>query len=464
MIPTPTVELIAGFRLAQPEFTYGALRGLSPRPLPQSLQVLLPSLLGLNAASSGRFGSGLDWLGVVTAEPNGALGWAVGVPVVSGRELVAELASGADARLRAQSQSGWTELTGLSGGLLGPLRLGVSGNYLIFGPSPTAVRTLAPWLGVRAGASALAPEQADTGLSLRLFASGFTLQALHAYLRERWDAASSPWSRAIDGAVARSQVANIEMLLNDTLSAYLGSLRGGDVHLRWRGDKLELRGDFRVAALPPSPSAVSPCQDITSLPADVKFWIAGTGRPPETQGATTGADWDRDSGAWQAALLEGFLALAASFDGRVHLKSGVAFADGPWVVGWREQGGASTALAVLRGVPPNALEATPPLVATPTGNRVQARTGNGKVLEWSWAPRGAGMLTAFGAQLGPLWDLWVQSPAGTGWPNGLSPRICDGLVFAAGTRSSAVLAVSRSEGALRVQGDLDLSILGGLLR
>jgi hypothetical protein len=464
LLAATTPELIAGFRVAQPEFTYGALRGLSARPLPQSLQVLLPSLVGLNPALSGRFTTGHDWLGAVTAEAGGALAWAVGVPVVSGRELVAELSLGAEAPLRAQPRLGWIELTGSSGGVLGPLSLGVSGNYLVVGSSPTAVRSLAPWLVHPAGTSAIAPEQTETGVSFRLFASGLALQALHAHLRESWSIKSSPWSQAIEGTIAGSRAADVEALMNDGVSAYLAAIEGGEAHVRWQGQKVSLGGEFRGHV--PLRGDPRLCREITGLPTDVRFWVAGVSGVTvgETSSSVKTPDWEPTAGAWQGALLNGLGAVAASFDGRVRVNSDIEFADGPWVVGWRERAGASTALAVLSGVPFAAIETTPVLPPTKAGSRVQTKTTDGKVLEWAWAPRDAGIVTAFGAHLGPQWDTWVQKPLGTGWPNGLSPRSCDGLIFAAGTNQGAALSVSRSDAGIHVQGELDLSTLGGLLR
>jgi hypothetical protein len=406
-------------------------------------------------------------MGAVTAEGSGTLGWSVGVPVVSGRELVAELSLGTDAHLRAQPRTGWIELTGLSGGLLGPLSLGVAGNYLLVGSSPTAVKSLAPWLNQH-GESGLAPEQAETGLSFRLFASGLSLQALHAHLSELWSVASSPWSKAIAGTLAGNHLADIEAQVNDSASAYLGAIEGGDGHLLWQGQKVTLAGEFRTTALPPRTPDASLCRDITELPTDVRFWVAGSGgvvRGEAQPSLTISApDWQQETGSWQAALFNGLGAFAATFEGRVQLKAGAALADGPWVVGWREQRGASTALAVLKGVPFAAIETTPLLAPTKVGSRVQAKTTDGKVLEWAWAPRGNGIVTAFGAQLGTHWDQWVQKPSGTGWPAGLSPRSCDGLVFAAGTNQGAVLSLSRGAAGLHLQGDLDLSLLGGLAR
>src|SRR5690606_18325327 len=128
---------------------------------------------------------------------------------------------------------GWIRLTGASGGLAGPLQLGVSGNYLMFGSRPTAVRTLAPWLVRRAGVGALAPELPEPGVTARLFSSGLTLQALHAHWSSLWRLSALPWPDSLDASVVKRQLANLESLVHDRLSAYLGALRGGDVIVRW---------------------------------------------------------------------------------------------------------------------------------------------------------------------------------------------------------------------------------------
>lgn len=466
--PAVAPELIAGFRVAQPEFAYAAIRGLSARPLPQSLQVLLPSLVGLNPALSGRFSTGHDWLGVVTAEANGATHWAVGVPVTSGRELVAELSLGSDAHLRAQPRAGWTELTGSNGGLLGPLSLGISGNYLLLGSSPTAVRTLAPWLNRRGGAAALAPEQGDAGLSVRLLASGLTVQALHAHLRERWEVDSAPWSAALGSALEVTRVAEIEEQLNDAISAYVGALRSGDAHLRWQGREVALSAEFEAPALPSPARDAGLCREIAALPRDVKFWVAGVGSSAtgETRVEPSSVpDWQHRPGQWQSAVFNGFGAIGGPLAGKVRLNPNIAVTDGPWLIGWSEQGRASTALAVLGGIPIEAIESTPLLPFTPAGSRVQAKADDGKVLEWAWAPRGAGVAIALGAQLGATsWEQWVKVTSGTGWPSGLSPSLCEGLIFAAGHDRETSFSISRDAAVLQVKGSLDLSTFGGLSR
>ncbi len=466
-LPAPEPQLIAGFRIARPEVTYGVLRGLSSRPLPQSLQVVVPSLLGLNPALSGRFTSGQDWLGALTAEPSGALAWAIGVPVVSGRELIAELSLGSDATLRAQARSGWTELAGGASSLLGPLNLAVAGNYLVVGSSPTSVRSLAPWLTSAPGAAALAPARSEMGVSARLFASGLTLQALHAHLRETWSLARSRLTLSVDGEQARGHLANLEAALNDSLSAYLGAVQGGEAQLSWQGHVLELTADLKAAHLPRGPRDASLCRELAALPSHVAFWAAGadatfaTSPPAEL----AGPDWEQEPGGWQRSLLGGFSTLAASFEGRVQLAPAVASTDGPWLVGWRDRGGAGTALAILYGVPPNALLAQPLTTVAGEGQgRVQTKTREGRTLEWVWTKRGAGLITAFGAGLGDEWDTWTRTPGATGWPNGLSPSACEGLLFAAGSERNTVLSVSRVDTGLHLRGQFDFALLGGVQR
>lgn len=463
LVPAVATELAFGLRLVQPEFTYGALRGLSPRPLPQSLQVMLPALLGMNPAVSGRLVAGQDWLGVVTTETGGHSGWAFGVPVLSGRELVAELSRGSDARLQAKPRTGWIELSGLSGGLLGPTSLGVAGNYLLFGSTPTAVATLAPWLAGRGAIGALAPEQSETGLTARLFASGLALQALHAHLRERAMQLELPLLPALDVA-GTDPLSELMQLFNDRLSAYLGALRGGDVHLRWQGPTLSLMADLAASELPSPTKDQRLCREIASLPPGVKAWLAGSDAGDAASRRLTAGDWDSAPGAWQATLLHGLCTAGAAFAQRVDCNLQAPFVDAPWIVAWRQQAGASTLLGLLSGAPPSALHPKPPSVTPVTSGRLRATAKDGKVLEWAWAPRGAGTMTALGAELGAQWDNWVKHPAATGWPEGLSPSSCEGLLVAAGSGPGALVSVSRVDSGLRVLGSVELASLGKWLQ
>src|SRR5690606_18211207 len=392
------------------------------------------------------------------------LAWAIGVPVASGRELVAELSLGADARLRGHAEAGWTRLTGASSGLAGPLVLGVSGNYLMFGSRLAAVRTLAPWVARRVGTAALAPELPEPGIGARLFASGLALQALHAHWSAVWRLSALPWLDSLDAGLVKRQLAHVEALVHERLSAYLGALRGGDVLIRWEGEDVSARGDFSLGRLPEPSKTPSACHEVAGLPASVRFWVAGTDeRSSNGAPQSGGPDWDSNPGVWQKALFDGFTALAAAFDGRVALAD-AALTDGSWVVGWHEQRGASAALAVLRGIPFEAVIATPPVARTREGSRLQAKTTDGKVLEWAWAARGSGIVTAFGAKLGHDWDAWVHAAPTTGWPRGLSPQACEGLVLAAGTDRGTFFSISRVHAELRVRAELDLSTLGGWVR
>lgn len=424
---------------------------------------MLPALLGMNPAVSGRLVAGQDWLGVVTTEAGGRLGWALGVPVISGRELVAELSRGAEARLQAKAKTGWTELSGLSGGLLGPVSLGVASNFLMFGSSPTAVATLAPWLTGRGKAEALAPPQAETGLTARLFASGLALQAIHAHLRERATHLDLAPLTALDVAAADT-VSELTQLLGDRVSAYLGAVRGGNVHLRWQGPVLSLAADLAATALPRPVKDPRLCQEIMNLPPGVKAWVAGSEGGGELPPGLPAGDWDTTAGAWQSTLLRGLCTMGTAFAPNVQCNPTSTFVDAPWVVAWREQFGASTLLAILGGAPTAALRAKQPgLPASATG-LVRATGKDGKVLAWAWAPHAEGLMTAFGAELGPQWDNWVRHPAATGWPEGLSPSSCEGLLFAGGTAASVVLSVSRVPSGLQVLGNVELSNLGKWLQ
>ncbi len=468
--PEPTPELVLGFRIAQPVFGYGALRGLSKRPLPQSVNFLLTGLLGLSPTVSGRFVAGQDWLGALVAVRGGGVGWSLAVPVTSGRELIAELCLGADATFRAKPQLGWTEFTGVVGGPLGPLVAGVSGNFLVFGSSAPALAVLAPWLKPSSHA-ALAPEQSEPGLSGRLFAAGTSLQALHQVARETWSPAllAAPLTTISNGASSVVAFAAIEQLLSARISAYLGILRGGDLHVRWQGDRIALSGDFPTRGTVRSKRGGALCRELASLPKGVRVWFAGTEATLQPSLATAHSasyvapDWDEAPGDWQEAVLGGLGVLGAAFANRVALQDSHESRFGMWVLAWRERAGASTALAVLDGVAPTSIQVVPGVSATHVG-RVQSLAKDGHHVEWVWDARGNGTITAVGAALGDVWNVWSREQPTTGWPRGVSPSQCDALLAAVGTDAGVLAALFETADGVQVTSELDLSVVDGLLQ
>src|SRR5690606_16492955 len=138
---------VAGFRVAQPATLYALVRQAAIAKgahakrvgaLPQSLPLLVVSVLGLPPLTAGRLADGGDWLGLVTRTREGTASFALAVPVQSGSELVAELTLGAGAPRRAVARSGFTELQGPNVGVLGAMCVGVASNWLVFGPSCAA--------------------------------------------------------------------------------------------------------------------------------------------------------------------------------------------------------------------------------------------------------------------------------------------------------------------------------------
>lgn len=473
-VPAAPPELVFGVRFSKPESTYDAFASLWGKGLPRSLNLLLTSLIGLDPLMSGRLLSGHDWFGVVTAEATSRWGWALAVPVSSGRELVAELTLGNSAELRATARVGWTELLGLKGGSLtpaqlrGPLAAGVSGNFLIFGSSVTAVAALAPWLRSSVSHGALAPEQGEPGLSARLFGGGLALQALHAHVRDGWSSAmfvdSDPDADHL--GIAPLLVA-LEDQLNHRVSAYLGSLQSGHVHLRWQNDRLVLDGAFRAPDAPTSAAGVRLCREVAALPEGVRVWFAGAEAQPRPIGATSaeGArpDWDVVPGDWQRTLVDGLRVLGSSVEDRVRV-SGAGIGSGPWLLGWRVQQGQATALAVLGGVSPELFATQSRYAAAQNGGRVQISTQDGRTVEWAWAERGSGTMSAVGAALGNEWASWSRPFASTAWPSGVSPSECEHLLAAVGMGRGVFAAVFSSPEGLRVESEVPLVALGGVLQ
>lgn len=468
--PVAPPELVLGLRWSKPELLYNAFGSLAGKGLPRSLNVLLTTLVGLDPLISGRLVSGQDWLGVVTAEPPSRLGWALAVPVSSGRELAAELTLGSAAPLQANARVGWTELAGLNGGAAlpglrsGPLAAGISGNFLLVGSNATALAALAPWLRVAASHRALAPEQAEPGLSARLHGSGLALQALLAHGRH--SAALSTLGGSDTGARVAAFAPLLAALadqLEHRASAYLGLVQSGDVHLRWQNDRLLLEGAFRATGAPTSGGGVSLCREVAALPDGVRVWFAGTEAQPSLAPAVQQPkpDWDSVPGDWQRTLLDGLAVLGSAVEDRVRVSS-AGIGSGPWLLGWRVQRGQATALAILDGVSPGRIAAQPQSLTTPHAGRVQIATKDGRTVEWAWAKRGSGTMTAVGAALGDDWHSWSRSLANTAWPSGISPSECGHLLAAVGTGRAVLAGVFSSPEGLRIESDLPLATLGGV--
>lgn len=451
----PGPELVLGLRIVRPEATYGVFRTLASRALPQSPAVLLTAMLGLNPTLSGRFVGGRDWYGVFTVDGDAQFGWALGVPVVSGRELVAEVALGSDARLKAHRRDGWTELTGGAVGPLGALSAGVSGNFLVLGSSATATSALAPWLAHGASLQKLAPAQEHAGVSARLFSAGLGLQAMFAAWRETW---LPTLLRLAAGASARSPLlplADVEQEWNQSISAYLGTIIQGDFYLRWSGEKLLLKGELAAPEAPDAARGSQLCRAAAGLPQGTKWWVGGT--DAAGSGRPSSPDWDAEPGDWQRALFRGLSGVAVPLVVGTPPTPVVRQEPGIWLLGWREDARTSTALGVLGSVAPASSGQL-------TAGRLSSRPQQGKPVEWAWAPKDGGLVTALGAPLGEEWSAWVGPTSGTGWPRGLSPSACERLLAALGNEAGVMLALERSDGGLQVNGALDLSTLSGALQ
>lgn len=489
----PGPELVLGLRFVRPEATYGALRTVASRALPQSAAVLLTAMLGLNPTLSGRFVGGQDWYGVFTVEDEAQWGWALGVPVISGRELVAEVALGSDARLKANRREGWTEFTGGVVGPVGTLAAGVSGNFLVIGSTTTAVSALAPWLARRGGVLELAPTQAEAGVSARLFSSGLGLQAIFAAWRETWLPALLRVAAGSSASSSLLPLADVERGWSDSISAYLGTITEGDFHVQWSGEKLILKGDLAAPEAPLVTRGSQLCRAVAGLPRATRWWVGGTdagidsqgaakqgaakgGAPEqgalELQGALEGTlelqgaqgsarrpspDWDEPLGEWQLSLFHGLSGIATAWVVGTPPTPVVRQQPGVWLLAWREEGQSSTALGVLNGV-------SPMLHGQMTSGRLSSRPHQGKPVEWAWATRDGGLVTALGAPLGDEWAAWVGSSSATGWPRGLSPSACERLLAALGSEDGVMLALERNNTGLQVSGAVALSTLSGALQ
>src|SRR5690606_34006595 len=167
--------LVATFHVERPEQVYAFLRAAAAPTLPQALPLLLAHVLGLPPDVSGRFRTDRMVNGALALDDNQRLSFVVGLPVSSGRELIAELTLGARAPFEAHSHRRFTELRGAVIGPYGPLSLGVAGNLLVVGDSARALQEVGPYLAGHTRAGQLTSELQDPGIALRTVAPGAQL-------------------------------------------------------------------------------------------------------------------------------------------------------------------------------------------------------------------------------------------------------------------------------------------------
>jgi hypothetical protein len=149
-VPEPK-NLLAELHATTPQATWAVLRELAGTPaalLPSTFPVLAASMLGLPPLVSGQIDADVPVVGALAGTEGGEPGWVVGLHVKSGRELVAQLGSGADASYapRTDAASGVVVLEAKPGRASSGVVLGVVGNYLLASQRVEDLTALGPYV------------------------------------------------------------------------------------------------------------------------------------------------------------------------------------------------------------------------------------------------------------------------------------------------------------------------------
>ena len=472
-------RLVATFHVERPEQVYAFLRAAAAPTLPQALPLLLAHVLGLPPDVSGRFRTDRMVNGALALDDNQRLSFVVGLPVSSGRELIAELTLGARAPFEAHSHRRFTELRGAVIGPYGPLSLGVAGNLLVVGDSARALQEVGPYLAGHTRAGQLTSELQDPGIALRTVAPGAQLQGLLGKLAHAaWDtAATSSFVARLNSLAPLHEHPLVSDVFTEwirTLSAYAGHLESSDIALVLDGSSLDLTWDAKASTLPVLRSdGRTACRDLASLPPGVGPWMLGAGSVPDRP--TELPDWDVLDPGWQYELVH-FLASVVSETPPLRTIAApqatavASLSTAPWLLSWYTQGSGSSLLGVFRGVPSDAFDSMLQKPHHAQNLRPQvtvkkkAVMRDGKSLEVAWAARGSGLVSSTGAPLGTVWSQLAREPAAVQAPAFMSPRVCEQLVAAIGYADVAHLAVTKTTTGLQAGGSVNLGRLSQAAR
>lgn len=472
-------HLLATFQVAQPDQLYALARTKAPT-LPRSLPVFAAHLLGLPPMVAGRLRSNVDLLGAVAVDERQRATVALALPLVSGRELVAELTLGADAPFQAHPARRVTELRGASIGPLGALSLGVSGNVLIVGTSSRAVHELGPYLAHHKRGELDFPLR-EPGVAVQTVASGPQLQGLLGQVAQGNTPDVRPGADPfpqlpLNGALRDHPLfGSVLFELLRSVSAYLGHIKASSGTLVLDGNVLRLEWQAQTTTLPLSAGdGRAACRDLAALPPGAGPWLLGAGALPTPP---VSPDWDLPDPEWQVALSRR-LALAPHNDAphnkappsdaapKPEAATTLASQAAPWLLSAFEANQEHSLIAVLHGVSLATLHHAVPAphqTASMQNEVVVNRKGlvrEGKAAEVAWAARGPGVVVASGAPLGDVWSQLGREPEAVQIPRFLTPRTCEGLIAAIGDGSAGYVAVSKRGTALMAEGSIDLRALG----
>jgi hypothetical protein len=454
------IGAVLEMRIGQPSTIYALVRqGLSAKQspagrlaaLPQSLPLLVVSVLGLPPLAAGRLAEQGDWLGVVSRNSEGKAAWGVAVPVHSGSELIAELTLGVAAPRRAIARKGWTQLDGPNVGAIGVGCLGVASNTLVFGTSCDGVDVLVQRLPAH---HTSAPSPHGTRLTLRLLAKRSVLQGVYEHWSDQLWQLVAPLFAASLGSVDAA-IEDMLELLDARFSAYLGHIEGGEIVLALQATRLTLEGKLDAPTLPVKAPRKSLCEALGNMPADTRLWLAGAFE--RGQGARS-PDWDTEQGAWENAivnLMAQTVGEQAVFQAQSDPAADDALQPSQWLVGVRDGQEGRAFWAMFEGTNQARLSAGLRLQGTPVARRHLSREG--KPLEWGAAPwRDTGVRVAVGAPLGEQWERWLDSePLATPIAFGSLP--CQGVVAGVVVGSFGELVVARVQEGLELKGFVDVT-------
>ncbi|MGE0322313.1 MAG: hypothetical protein AB7S68_08420 [Polyangiaceae bacterium] len=175
--PVPAPEsLVADVFVAKPEGTWKELRGLAGAGaalLPANYPILVTTLTGLPPTAASSIDADLPVVGALIDLGDGDPGLVLAVHLRSGRELLAAVTKGADARfdVKRNDETQINMLTPKNPGNAEVLGMGVLGNYLLVGnvsealdkAGPYAVRTLTKQAAPKEPVVAIASEKALAG-------------------------------------------------------------------------------------------------------------------------------------------------------------------------------------------------------------------------------------------------------------------------------------------------------------
>ncbi|MEZ4227822.1 MAG: hypothetical protein R3B89_01580 [Polyangiaceae bacterium] len=247
-VPAPD-SLVADVFVAQPEPTWKELRGLAGAGaalLPANYPILVTTLTGLPPTAASIIDTDLPVVGALVDVGEGNPGLVLGVHLRSGRELVAAVTKGADARFDAKrnDQTQVTMLSPKNPGNADPLGMGVLGNYLLVGTTSAALDEAGPYV-VRSLSKQPAPKQPIVAVASEKALGGPIAKRIKAAWKKRREqlqeldlkARKARGGRAPDFGDPAAALLGIEGAVDDLVAILEGSQQAklvvtpGDRHL-----------------------------------------------------------------------------------------------------------------------------------------------------------------------------------------------------------------------------------------